>query len=229
MKPTTGETADEQAGISEIRRYQRLNIAVEATQGLFWEADFATGQLHYDRSALPRLGLEDDSLLYTFQGWNSRTHPDDQAITQAEREKWYQQDKPFRFEYRISNRAGEYQWILSTGQVVERANDGTPLLAVGMAININARKVAEAALQESELLHRSIVQDQTEFITRYCLDGTFIYVNEVFAKFIGKGTDELVGLKWQNFADPAVVKRVGQLTKNGCQQLIQILSPPAVL
>jgi diguanylate cyclase (GGDEF)-like protein/PAS domain S-box-containing protein len=213
-EPTSGGTViesdiDDTGDIDDIKRYQRrLNIAIEATRGLFWEADFATGQLHYDRSALPRIGLEDDPVLYTRAGWLSRIHPDDQAYTETGRRDRYQQDQAFRLEYRVRNNAGVYQWIQSTGQIVERADDGSALLAVGIVININARKAAEAALLESEALHRSIVQDQTEFIARYRPDGTLIYVNDVFAKFLGKGTNELIGSRWHGFAAPQEIEMV---------------------
>ena len=123
MEPTSEKAVVEHIDIrdlGEIKRYQRrLNIAIEATQGLFWEADLVTGELHYDRSALARLGLDDDPGLYTLTGWHSQTHPDDQALVKSNREDRYRQNKAFKLEYRVKNRAGEYQWIQSTNFTVQ--------------------------------------------------------------------------------------------------------------
>jgi diguanylate cyclase (GGDEF)-like protein/PAS domain S-box-containing protein len=84
---------------------------------------------------------------------------------------------------------------------------------VGFAVNISARKATESALLESEALHRSIVQDQTEFIARYLPDGTLIYINDVFAKFLGKSADELIGSRWHNYVNPQVVEQVEDLLR----------------
>jgi PAS domain S-box-containing protein len=56
------------------------------------------------------------------------------------------------------------------------------------------RKEAEAALRESEARYRAIVEDQTEFITRFVpADWTLTFVNEACCRFFGKEREELIG------------------------------------
>ena len=56
-----------------------------------------------------------------------------------------------------------------------------------------ARKRAERALRESEARYRGVVEDQTELICRYRIDGTIVFVNEAYCRYFGKSRDELVG------------------------------------
>lgn len=52
---------------------------------------------------------------------------------------------------------------------------------------------AEKKLKESELRYRSIVEDQTEFIVRYLLDGTRTFVNDAYCSYLEKSRNELIG------------------------------------
>ncbi|PAW75550.1 MAG: hypothetical protein B9S32_17625 [Verrucomicrobia bacterium Tous-C9LFEB] len=62
----------------------------------------------------------------------------------------------------------------------------------------------------SKDLHRSTLEDQTEFISRLKADGTFLYVNEVFCRYFGRKSEELIGHSWQPCAHPEDVARVLQ-------------------
>jgi PAS domain S-box-containing protein len=54
--------------------------------------------------------------------------------------------------------------------------------------------------QEIDDRYRSVVEDQTEIISRIRADGTLLFVNEVFCRFFGKTSAELLGRKWQPVA-----------------------------
>jgi PAS domain S-box-containing protein len=59
--------------------------------------------------------------------------------------------------------------------------------------DITAKKTYEENLQMSEARYRGIVEDQTEFITRFRTDGTLIFLNDSYARYLGKRTAELQG------------------------------------
>jgi len=48
-------------------------------------------------------------------------------------------------------------------------------------------------LQESENRYRNIVEDQTEFISRFLPDGTHVFVNGAYCRCFGKTRDEITG------------------------------------
>jgi PAS domain S-box-containing protein len=56
------------------------------------------------------------------------------------------------------------------------------------------RRMTDDALKASESRYRGIVEDQTEFITRFLPDKTFSYVNYSVCRFFSKEPDELLGL-----------------------------------
>jgi len=59
--------------------------------------------------------------------------------------------------------------------------------------DITAQKTYEKNLQISEARYRGIVEDQTEFITRFRIDGTMIFLNDSYARYLGKKTTDLLG------------------------------------
>lgn len=64
------------------------------------------------------------------------------------------------------------------------------------------REQIELALRENERRYRSVVEDQTEIICRFKLDGTLLFVNDVFCRFFGKSQGDLIGTHWRPFVVP---------------------------
>lgn len=65
-----------------------------------------------------------------------------------------------------------------------------------------------AALQVSEKQLRHIIENQTELIGRFKLDGTFTFVNDAFCRFFGKSQSELLGHVWAPFAYSADLQMI---------------------
>ncbi|MGK4008653.1 PAS domain S-box protein [Sorangium sp. So ce1036] len=55
------------------------------------------------------------------------------------------------------------------------------------------KRQVEIALRESEARYRGIVEDQTELICRFRMDGTLTFVNDVYCRYFDRTRDELVG------------------------------------
>lgn len=73
-------------------------------------------------------------------------------------------------------------------------------LAIWAIVDRTASHNLADQLQASELRYRSVVEDQTEVISRLLPDGTFVFVNEVYCRFFGRTVDELVGKRWHPLA-----------------------------
>ena len=59
------------------------------------------------------------------------------------------------------------------------------------------RRQAEKALQDSEVRYRNVVEDQTEFISRFLPDGTHVFVNEAYCRYFKKSRDGIIGKKFK--------------------------------
>jgi len=78
---------------------------------------------------------------------------------------------------------------------------GTPtpqFLELGHKINAAVRRRrAERALQDSETRYRNVVEDQTEFISRFLPNGTHVFVNEAYCRYFNKSRNEIIGKKFK--------------------------------
>ena len=99
---------------------------------------------------------------------------------------------------------------VSTSAHYYRDPDGNVLGIEGIAKDITERKRAERALLESEERYRNVVEDQTEFISRFLPDGTHVFVNGAYCRYFGLRRDELLGHRFRPRIPAEDRERVGQ-------------------
>lgn len=101
--------------------------------------------------------------------------------------------------------SGGLTWISMNSQPLFRNGDclhggnASPYAAVISFSDITARKQAEMALQNSEALYRAIVEDQTELVCRFLIDGTLTFVNDAYCQMVGIPREELIGHNYRMF------------------------------
>lgn len=62
--------------------------------------------------------------------------------------------------------------------------------------DVTERKKSEDALIASEQRYRNVVEDQTEFISRFLPDGTHLFANEAYCRYFNKTRDDIIGKKF---------------------------------
>lgn len=77
-----------------------------------------------------------------------------------------------------------------------------PDVVVGAIVDRTQSHQVLKQLEENELRYRSVVEDQTEVISRFLPDGTFVFVNDVYCRLFGKSADVLIGHRWHPVAHP---------------------------
>jgi PAS domain S-box-containing protein len=92
-------------------------------------------------------------------------------------------------------------------QLIDELQSARDHLAVLSAAEAE-RKRTQATLRGSEAKYRAVVEDQTEVISRFKPDGTFLFVNDVFSRFFGKPREELIDSQWFPHAHPEDIERV---------------------
>ncbi|MEX0269668.1 PAS domain S-box protein [Leptolyngbyaceae cyanobacterium UHCC 1019] len=84
--------------------------------------------------------------------------------------------------------------------------------------DLTQRHQFEAALQISEARYRGIVDDQTELICRYQLDGTLTFVNTAYCRYFGLDPETAIGSSYQPVVFEADRDRITQLVNSMSQE-----------
>lgn len=82
-------------------------------------------------------------------GWLDAVHPDDRESSAEIFARANAQRRPFRIEYRLRHRDGDYRWAIDAA-APRLDDDGTFLGYIGSVIDISDRKEAEEALRDAD-------------------------------------------------------------------------------
>lgn len=155
----SGRRATEQA-LHDSEERLRLALAA-ASQGLY-DLNLETGEATVSPEYAVMLGYEPTGFHETLASWRERLHPDDQTRIPRMLEDYLAgREQAFRVEFRLRTRDGRWKWILSLGQIEQRASDGRPLRMLGTHTDIDALKSAEATLREMNATLEARVSERT--------------------------------------------------------------------
>ncbi|VBB43122.1 putative Histidine kinase [uncultured Desulfatiglans sp.] len=119
-------------------------------------------------------------------------HPEDRSAFAEHLQKELVERKEGNIDFRIITRVGEERWISHYCQPVH--DQGGAWLGVRASNrDVSEHKHVERELRKSETRYRAIVEDQTELICRFSLDGVLTYVNGAYCRYFGKEQEELIG------------------------------------
>ncbi len=181
---------------------QRLEHVIRGSNDGFWDGRILEGQPWHDpRTPVwysPRfkelLGYSDEEFPDRLGSWSSKLHPDDAGRVFAALTDHIEGRRPsYDVEYRLLTKSGDYGWFHARAQLVERDNRGNPVRMAGSLQCISDRKRAEEALQRSEALLRSIVNNSTAVIYAKEANGTYLLVNRRFEQLFDVTADTIRG------------------------------------
>jgi len=101
----------------------------------------------------------------------------------------------------------DFPIFLSTSVVQD--DYGQPIALLGVASDMTERKRAEAALRESELKFRNLVENMLDFVWQVDDHGKFTYVSPNVSDLLGYDPDELLGRKLYETLSKEVRDRMG--------------------
>ncbi len=132
----------------------RLSLAIEASGGGLWSAEYAGAQpLSTDpemRTVSPKIyeitGCKPEELPDA-NAWDALVHPDDREHKIHQDEEHVAGRLPsVAREYRVRHKDGSYRWVRSN-YLTRRGDRGEPLYQVGLVVDITEQKHAEETLQ----------------------------------------------------------------------------------
>ena len=128
---------------------ERLDMAVDgATLGV-WDWNVETDAVTFNEQWAEMLGLSLEEIEPTLDTWEALVHPDDAPRVEQQLTAHLDGEvEVYDCEHRMQTANGDWKWIRDVGEVVERDDDGTPLRAVGIHIDISEQKESQRALEE---------------------------------------------------------------------------------
>jgi PAS domain S-box-containing protein len=170
-------------GMSLQEKEEQLRLAIEAAEVGLWDLDVATGTLYWPARVKSMFGISPDAEA-TLDDFAACLHPDDRpdvlrAFAAA-------QDPALRVTYDVEYRAigkedGVLRWVAAKGRALFD-DEGRCTRAIGTAIDITARKEAEA--RQAAIKERLLVLSRIEQATRPLVEA--VDVMQLTARLLGE-------------------------------------------
>ncbi|MCE1247791.1 MAG: PAS domain S-box protein [Firmicutes bacterium] len=127
---------------------QRLANVIEGTNAGTWSWNVQTGETVFNERWAQISGYSLDELSpISIKTWEKLTHPDDLHKSGYLLEKHFKGELPYyECECRMKHKNGHWVWILNRGRVIDRTEDGKPLMMFGTQTDISYSKKVEEDL-----------------------------------------------------------------------------------
>ena len=165
---------------------ERLQTVVDGAQLGTWDWHVPTGALRFNARWAEMLGYRLDEIAPELSAWERLVHPDDlPAVMEVLREHLEGRREIYSTEHRMLHKDGHTVWIQDVGRVLERDDEGHPIRAAGIHLDITARMTAEAAAQQHLAKFRSLFESQPLGVAVTDPDGNLLEVNQRAEEILG--------------------------------------------
>ena len=169
---------------------QRLERVIEGANQGYWDWDLQTDAFKVSTRWEAMLGYAPGEMPTAPNDWPQLVHADDLPGAWASIERHLQGLTPsHEVEVRVKNKLGQWCWILTSGRIVKRASDGTPLMMSGTFTDISERKRYELVQGEAA----AVFANSYEAIMVVNADGLITRVNAAFTRITGYSQEEVAG------------------------------------
>ena len=151
------------------------------------EADLRSGHITWGGKPEALFGNEPDAVPTTIDAFFARIHPDDQTGLRQTMEQRLAGTAPLSYanDFRLLRHDGTVRWVTSVGEFLRDAS-GQVVRSLGITYDVTDRHLAEAALRESELRNRTLVDHAPEAVVVFDVDlGHFSDVNPNACQLFG--------------------------------------------
>jgi len=197
LESLTSEIAERRRTEKALRESEeRLGLALKGAELGTWDWNVPTGEVFFNERWAEMLGYTLDEIEPHIDFWEKRVHPDDiSEVMQVLTAHLEGRTPIYQTEHRLCTKSGEWGWILDTGKVFERDEQGDPVRAVGIHQDITERKRAEDALQ----LFKAVVESSAEAIVISNPAGELIYINPAHEKLFGRPLEEARRMNYRDY------------------------------
>ena len=149
----------------ELQRLkERLELAVEGANLGIWDWDMVTDEVEFNEQWAQMLGHSIDEIESHLHEWERRVHDGD--IDRVEKALTAHIDGEtalYDTEHRVRTADGDWNWIRDVGKIIEHDENGEPVRAVGIHLDVDERKKYERTLKRQrdnlEVLNQVVRHD----------------------------------------------------------------------
>jgi two-component system, sensor histidine kinase and response regulator len=151
---------------AEVRNTEeRLRLSLDGSKLALWDLDLTTGMIYLSPRWAAMLGEAERETYTLFTNVTALVHPDDQpAVYKILTSALKGATPAYRSEQRVRTKAGDWIWIQSHGEVVQRDAHGLALRMAGTNADISERKRVEAELQRAKEVAESASRAKSQFL-----------------------------------------------------------------
>ena len=177
----------------------------ESTLAGYWIFNILENTMFISPHLKAMLGYEDSELENSTETINRLMHPSDLPDTYALLGKHIESDGviPFEIEVRYKHKDGSIVWVICSGNIVERDEQGNPLVMIGCHIDNTELKKAEGiAKYANELERKNIEMEQFAYVASHDLQEPLNTIQGFIA---------LLSTKLSGNPDPEVSQYIGYI------------------
>ena len=162
--------------------------------GIVWEADAITFDFSFvSKQAERLLGYPVEQWLTEPHFWANHIYEEDREWVVAYCIRCTLDKKSHEFEYRMVADDGRIIWLRDI--VTVQIENEQPVKLTGLMVDITEAKKAEKAIRQSEEKYRSLIEQASEPIIIYSIDGTIHEFNTTACEMSGYTPDEFAQLR----------------------------------
>jgi PAS domain S-box-containing protein len=199
-------------GITE--KYKKF---IEGSNVGTWLWDVKTGKVEVSEDWAEILGYHLKEInLSSIEEWEELAHPDDLNMWRNEIKMHFSGEKKFSEGHmRMKHKNGNWIWILIRGSVIDRSEDGQPLMTAGIVMDITGRKQFEQHLSKNVERFQKLFQNSRDGMYIRSFDGIIEDVNDSFLEIHGFDRDEVIGKKSWEFIHPESLDKIEEMKREG--------------
>ncbi|MCF8430085.1 MAG: PAS domain S-box protein [Bacteroidia bacterium] len=202
-----------------------LELALKAANLGMWMLDFTNSNFDINNTTREILDISNDKIesSFNFKNWIALIHPDDRKkvikkVLKHISNYLIDNSNLYNLEYRIIQKNGDYKWVLSVGRITSLHIAGNPETMTGFLLDINAQKLADEKIKQSEIQYRDLVESLKEIIFKVDLEGNIEFLNKSWTTITGFNIADCLQKNIVNFVHEddknSIVKKINLLKSN---------------
>lgn len=184
----------EKRELAVAEKKEELEFIINGASLGTWNWEIRTGAVLFNKRWSEMLGYEPHELIGQVDTWSNLVHPDDIDVVTQNLQAHLRGETPvYIVEHRLRHKSGRWIWVLDTGKVFKRDQDGEPLQALGIHLDITAQKESQILIANAKEEADTIIRDFLDTLIVVHRDLTIARVSHSTCQLLGYDANELIG------------------------------------